>query len=318
MPELDFNGYFGPIIHTKKLTTPGERSEFFVRARKGKYVALFRGVHVEARWWQAMDRHEQYRTRVRAAVESIPGPTIVSHESAAAMWRLPFVGQWPTKVHVCAAHADGGRTNAMFVRHTVGIPDETVYVAELQATHLARTVVDLARRLPFPHAVVVADAALRRTLHPVRGIPTTSISVDDLRRELAMVPLTHGSAKASRVIEFANGLADRPGESMSRASMHIAGITPPELQVDLLGRSGRRYVVDFWWRQIGKAGEFDGKEKYRDPDFLRGRTPEQALLDEKAREDDLRAAGYGMSRWGWQMAVSASRLRVHLHAAGIH
>ena len=99
--------------------------------------------------------------------------------------------------------------------------------------------------------------------------------------------------------------------------MSIAGVPAPQLQVELQGASGRWYVVDFWWPQFAHIGEFDGRFKYTDPEFLRGRTPERALLDEKLREDDLRAAGRGMSRWTWEVALSPNRLRQLLNAAGV-
>jgi hypothetical protein len=88
-------------------------------------------------------------------------------------------------------------------------------------------------------------------------------------------------------------------------------------KVALAGASGRIYIVDFWWPQFNMIGEFDGDAKYTDPEFLRGRTPEQALLDEKLREDDLRAAGHGMCRWRWSTAMSVHSLHAHLRAAGI-
>ena len=91
----------------------------------------------------------------------------------------------------------------------------------------------------------------------------------------------------------------------------------PQLQVAIEGASGQVYIVDFWWPEFNMIGEFDGNAKYTDPEFLRGRTPEQALIDEKRREDDLRAAGHGMTRWHWQIACSLNRLRAHLLAAGI-
>lgn len=99
--------------------------------------------------------------------------------------------------------------------------------------------------------------------------------------------------------------------------MHVAGLPAPLLQVELRGTSGKRYIGDFYWPQSMLVGEFDGAAKYRDPAFLRGRTPEQALMDEKDREDDLRAAGYGVRRWGWAIATDASRLRTHLTKAGL-
>ena len=100
--------------------------------------------------------------------------------------------------------------------------------------------------------------------------------------------------------------------------MSRARIPAPELQVELAGASGRRYTVDFWWPQFGTFGEFDGRFKYSDPRFLRGRSPEQALFDEKVREDDLRAPGRGCARWGWEVAQSVPLLRARLSAAGVH
>jgi len=328
MLDHDFLEAIGPIVRTSQLPTPGLRSEFFARARRREYIALFRGSHVRAEYWHTLDRHGQYRLRVTAAAASdpalrAPGDTadqriVVSHESAAALWRLPSVGPWPTRVHALVPTARGGRSTAVFVRHAVGLPADLVTIDGMLVTSLARTVVDLSRSAPFPHAVAVVDAALRRTKHPIRGLPRTTMTADDLRAELATVPVRLGTARAARVIDFANPLADRPGESLSRVSMHEAGIEPPELQVELRGRSGILYVVDFYWRRLRKIGEFDGRGKYSDPEFLRGRTPERALLDEKKREDDLRAADNGMCRWGWEIAVSPSLLRAHLAAAGIH
>ena len=328
MLDHDFLGAIGPIVRTSKLPTPGLRSEFFARAQRGEYIALFRGTHVRAEFWHTLDRHGQYRLRVTAAAASSQGNSgtimssdagiVISHESAAALWRLPSVGPWPKKVHSIAPLARGGRSTQTFVRHAVGLPNDLVTIEGMLVTSLARTVVDLSRSAPFPHAVTVADAALRRTKHPIRGLPQTALILNDLRLELAAVPLRLGTARAARVIEFANPLADRPGESLSRVSMHEAGIEAPELQVELRGRSGKVYIVDFYWRRLRKIGEFDGRGKYSDPVFLRGRTPERALLDEKAREDDLRAADNGMCRWGWEIAVSPSLLRAHLAAAGIH
>ena len=145
----------------------------------------------------------------------------------------------------------------------------------------------------------------------------TFLDQSELRRELTEVALRHGSARAARVIDFANGLADRPGESLSRLNIASAGLTSPILQAPLRGASGRLWHCDFWWPDFNMIGEFDGEAKYSDPLFLGGRTPAEALRDEKIREDDLRAAHYGMSRWGWNTAISMPRLRAHLIAAGI-
>ncbi len=184
-------------------------------------------------------------------------------------------------------------------------------------TSLARTAVDVASRLDFVAAVVVVDAALRRASHPLPYLPISPITLSNLVEQLQELPLRRGRQKASTAIEFADGAADRPGESVSRANMRRMGCPMPQIQVAVAGASGRIYIVDFWWPEFNTIGEFDGDVKYTDPEFLRGRTPEQALLDEKRREDDLRAAGHGMCRWNWLTAISLHRLQAHLRAAGI-
>jgi hypothetical protein len=197
------------------------------------------------------------------------------------------------------------------------VPRYSLVLDGIRVTDLARTAVDVAATNSFVEGVTVLDATLRRMLHPHSEVPKTFVTRADLFDELRRIPLTHGRAKARRAIEFADGLADRPGESISRVSMSIAGVPAPQLQVELRGASGRLYVVDFWWPQFAHIGEFDGRYKYTDPEFLHSRTPQQALLDEKAREDDLRAAGNGMSRWNWEVARSPQRLQQLLKAAGI-
>lgn len=305
------------LVLSREFETPSARMGLFTRVRRGELIALYRGVYVVAAEWEAMDRHGQYRARVKAAAALAATDPIFSHHSAAVLWRLPLVGEWPRQAHIVVDAADGGRSNTMLARHTVGVPQEFERIDGLAATSLARTVVDLTRVLPFGPAVAVADAALRRTLKPVAGLPLTSVTREDFLGELTSVPLRRGSAKARAVIGFADGAADRPGESMSRVNMHLARLTMPELQVEVAGASGKVYIVDFWWREFNSIGEFDGKWKYTDPEFLRGRTPEQVLYDEKLREDDLRDAGFGFSRWPWQVAISVPRLRAHLVRAGI-
>jgi hypothetical protein len=310
--------------------------------RQREFVPIFRGVFVRAEFWGSLSGDERYRELVKAAAASVDTAAIraapvnsatsvdladpancaasrpvFSNHSAAALWRLAWIGAWPDRAHTVAPIAAGGRSNAMFIRHTGGIPDDLAKIDGLDVTTLARTVVDLARTETFGRAVALADSALRRTLHPVDGLPLTWLTREELAAELDRVPMRHGSTKARRVVEFADGAADRPGESMSRVSIRVARLPPPQLQVELAGASGRIWTVDFWWPSANLIGEFDGRHKYMDPEFLRGRTPQQAVYDEKLREDDLRAAGYLVRRWPWKVALSPTLLRELLVGAGL-
>jgi hypothetical protein len=303
-------------LYSREQRDGSNRSALLSLTRSGELTRIFPGIYVESEFWSALDPDSRYRLRVRAVADE-HGQIVVSHESAAALWRLPKIGPRPTRVHVLEPINGPGRPTSKLVRHPVGVPDDVTTIDGIRVTSIARTVVDVAATNTFVEGVTVMDAALRRTSHPLVGLPLTIITKDDLFDELERIPLRHGRAKARRAIEFADPLADRPGESISRVSMSIAGLPAPRLQVRLQGASGRWYTVDFWWPQFNHIGEFDGRFKYSDPEFLRGRTPHQALLDEKAREDDLRASGRGMSRWMWETALSPKRLRDLLVAAGV-
>jgi hypothetical protein len=295
---------------------PAERKAMYRRHHAGEVVQLHRGAYVDSLIWQSLDLDAKHRARCRAIVVHFRDEYVFSHLSAAALWRLPRMGSWPTKPHVTGRFGEAA-SRASFVRHGLGVPEHADIVDDLRVTGLARTVVDVASTLTFAPAVAIADAALRRNEHPVAGVPASSLSRSNLLRELAHVPASHGAVKAARVVEFADGRADRPGESMSRASMHLAGVTAPKLQVRLLGASGKEYIVDFWWQEFNTIGEFDGKYKYTDPQHMGGRTPQQVLYDEKIREDDLRAAGHGFTRWPWSTAISPTLLRAQLLRAGV-
>ena len=305
------------IIFVRECVSPAERAAIARRHRDGELECVARGAYVDAAVWHSLQRDAHYRLRIHAVAARLGADAVLSHESAAALWRLPWVGTWPLRIHTTGTAASGGRSNTAVFHHTTGLSARTDLIDGLLVTPLARTVVDIAQTVSFGTAVTVADAALRRTFHPVDSAPASTLSREELHDELTRIQLLHGSAKARAVVEFADGRADRPGESMSRVSIRSAGLIPPQLQVVLRGRSGRQWTVDFWWPEFNLIGEFDGKWKYTEPEFLKGRTPHQVLLDEKYREDDLRAAGHNFSRWDWALAVSPPRLRAHLLAAGL-
>ena len=317
MNQITSRALHPELLLSRDIDTAGDRTEFYSRARRGEFTSVVRGVFVATSHWASLDRHDRQRLK-SAAVDSLSAePLVFSHSSAAALWRLPRAGRWLDKEHVLEP-VGGSRSTTAITRHTVPVPAQLERIDGLLVTTLARTVLDVAATHAFGEGVVATDAALRRTDHPLRDVPRTFLSKESLLAELELLPVQHGSARARRTIEFSDGLADRPGESLSRVNMHLARLPAPELQVVLFGASGRRYVVDFWWPHCRLIGEFDGEFKYSDPDFMRGRTRHQVLIDEKKREDDLRAAGYAFARWDMAIALSQEKLRSRLMAAGLH
>jgi hypothetical protein len=99
--------------------------------------------------------------------------------------------------------------------------------------------------------------------------------------------------------------------------MFELGVPRPELQVTFRDRRGFIGIVDFWWREHNLIGEFDGVAKYVRHEFRQGRSIEQVFIDEKNRENRLRATGAGVTRWDWPIASSPERLLDALTVAGL-
>lgn len=306
------------LIVARDIDDAGDRTRLYRRRRSGDVLTLHPGVHVSAAGLQQLDLTERYTLRVRAASLRMTGLDVLSHWSAAALWGLPAVDGWPAEVHSTVPWKSGLGSSRTLRRHRRQQPDtDVVELGGLPVTSLARTVVDVATTAPFGTAVAMADAALfavDRGLHP--GLTLTS-----MRRELdanvQALGRGPGSARARRVVAFADGKANRPGESLSRVTMHAIGAPPPALQFAVIGASGRLWHTDFGWPEFGAAAEFDGRAKYVDPQFLKGRSPEEVVYEEKLREDDIRARVRAFARWDWRTARSPRLMEERLRRLGV-
>lgn len=296
----------------------GERAKLYRAVRSGDMLSLHPGVHVAADAYRELASDERYRLRVRAAARRLTSLDVISHWSAAALWGLPAVDGWPADIHSTVPAASGLCPNRTVRRHrTRHTASDGMRLDGLPVTSLARTVVDVAASANFPAAVAAADAALfavSRGEHVGLDVPSFRSALLDAVDELGRGP---GSARARRVIAFADERANRPGESLSRVTMHAIGAPPPALQHRVVGASGRVWHTDFGWPEFGAVAEFDGRAKYVDPEFLQGRRPEDVVYDEKRREDDIRAAVRAFGRWDWRTARSPQRMAAALHRLGV-
>jgi hypothetical protein len=297
----------------------GTRGELLRRVRSGDLERVARGVYrppVPSTIRPGPARDLRYLYRVQATQLTSDETLVFARHSAAVVWGLPAVDGWPAVAHVVADVADGGRSTSSLKRHTVG-PVESIDVAGLRVTTVARTVVDIARTSSLREAVAMADAALHGLRDRAGRVIRPPVSKDDLLAELGDARSGKGVVKARVAIELADGASESVGESVSRVGFHLLGLPAPKLQATFSDRFGKIGTVDFWWPEFRLIGEFDGEVKYDDPVFLGGRTPQEALHDEKRREDRLRALGNGVTRWGWNTAMSPPRLRDQLVAAGL-
>ena len=159
---------------------------------------------------------------------------------------------------------------------------DVVEIDGFRVTSLARTVVDLASSLDALHAVPIGDAALRNGLRP-----------DQLAQLVDESGGRRGIAGARRSLALLDARSESPGESMSRVVFHQHRVPPPELQLEVFSAHGTLVGrTDFGWREQRTLGEFDGRSKYGRLLLRPGQTPEQALFEEKRREDALRDLGW--------------------------
>jgi hypothetical protein len=305
------------LVTSASVSRAGTQSAFYRAVRAGQFATLCRGVHLPTHVWAQLGTDERFRARVHAAALSCGGRHVFSHLSAAALWRLPMVGSWPDKPEVVREPAAGGKSRAAFRAHGAGVPEAVVVIDRVPVTGLARTVVDVARSARLGTAVTMADAAMAGRPSGTGPLPAIGVTREELLSELDAQPGRAGRSRCAIAIGLADAASGSPGESVSRVGMYLQGLPAPVLQQEFRDRRGLIGYVDFWWPDFSVIGEFDGLGKYRREDMLRGVSPADAVIAEKVREDRLRALGPRVVRWGWETAVSPSRLADVLHGAGI-
>lgn len=277
------------------------------RLRAGDLTAVRRGTYVAGAPPEgAAARHA---IAAVAAMDHLADGAFCSHVTAAVLHGLPVWRIRADRVHVTRARRTGGRSGTRVHVHTAPLAlDDFSMVAGMPVTSLARTVVDLARTVPFEEAVAVADAALHTGL----------VTADELTDTVARAGRWRGAPAARRAIAFADGRSESVGESRSRVAILRAGLPVPVLQWEVIGRDGRWLGrTDFGWPKLRTVGEFDGEIKYGR--LLRpGQTAGEVIFEEKRREDAIRDQDLGVVRWIWadlaDFRATAGRLRRRFRA----
>ncbi|HEY8913816.1 hypothetical protein [Lacisediminihabitans sp.] len=244
---------------------------------------------------------------IGAALASRGNP-VLSHQSAAIMWRLPIIGQWPNMVHVLAARTTGTRIENGFMRHASDRSNrEYVELEGVRVTTLEDTLLDMAASVAIASAVASIDFALRKQL-------TSRGALQGILDERGGIRYRR---RIARAVDFATPLSGSPGESLSRVNIHELGFPAPVLQARFEDYRGHIGDTDFWWPGFGLIGEFDGLVKYTRNEYTNGRSVDEVMIEEKVREDRLRARGPSVSRWLWGTAMRPRELFRQLSAAGL-
>lgn len=234
-----------------------------------------------------LDKIEKHRWTVLSAAQAAKPGRLVSHTSAAAMHRLPMLS--PDLEHVHVTTPKVGKRNARVIRHQAVVDARDITEVDgVTVTSLERTACDVARISNARQALVVLDSALRQGADKAR-----------MQSILASCRGFTGVEILRRMLPAANELSESVGESLSRAVMlEFPDLPVPRQQVEIRDDKGRFIArVDFLLAD-GVIGEFDGLVKYSGK--FGDKPPWQTVVEEKVREDRLRAEGYTVVRWTWK------------------
>ena len=281
------------LIYTADVDAYGAgRHSLAPRCRSGELLRIRAGVYVPSGVWHQLSVWERNRTRIRAAVERGPRSRILIQQSAAPFWGLPVLGTSDSIMLLAVPPSHGRKRGDL--RWTVRkLLEPVTEMAGVRLTSRVQTVLDMAAYLEFERAVPAMDHVLRPD--PAHGLP--ALPKERLWELAEDLPGLTRQNRAKQVIDFADRRSESPGESYSRAMLHRHGFPEPELQHEFVTSAGR-FRTDFFWKDQSLVGEFDGAVKY-------GRGPAaeapswDTLLQEKRREDAIRATGVGFVRWSW-------------------
>ena len=215
--------------------------------RRRELVRLQRGAYLAGTDLSSVDRG---CTVIEATAAGPRAGGVLGHASAAVLHGLPLWRVPLSRVHVIRPPGSPGSRSSRLHLHLARVTDdEMTTVGGLLLTDITRTVVDLARTLPFESAVVAADAALARRA-------TTSDELEERVRRMGAVP---GSRSAARVIAFADRRSESVGASRSRVVLHQLGLPAPDLQVEVHGDDGTLLGrCDHGWASTGRSGSSTG------------------------------------------------------------
>lgn len=245
------------------------------RVKKGRLRPVHRGVyHVGP----LRSRYEREAAAVLAC-----GPTaVLSHRSAAALWKLLSYRSDAVCIEVSAPGGSRALGVAVRVHRIAELPaDERTTVEGIAITSAARTILDLAGSIGGRELERAAALAERERL----------VNRAQLQKLLSRYPRRSGTRALRTLLSQAGGPAFTRSEAESRflELVRRAQLPAPETNVGLQG-----FEVDILWRAPRLVVEIDGFSFHSSP---------RAFERDRRRDAVLAAAGFRVMRVTWAQLV---------------
>ena len=215
-------------------------------------------------------------------------PHVLSHDSAAHALGLEFLTPDDPLVHVTRQGVRGCRTTSGVKHHGAPYrPEQVLATSAGKVLEPARTAVDLVREHGIRIGLGACDSAIR-----------AGKSRYELGNAAASMTSWRGVRTVRLAVEWADGGAENPGESLARLLVLETGLGRPVTQFPVLVE-GRVAWCDML---VGAhVVEFDGQVKYRSRSDggVADRDPAEVAWAERRRERGLIEQGLGVSRLVW-------------------
>jgi very-short-patch-repair endonuclease len=234
------------------------------RVRAGRFQRLHHGVYliapVPAQW-----------THERAALLACGERSVLSHRTAAAVWRIRPSVDGP--IDVTVAGSGVRRRAGVRVRRTAGLaPDDITTHAGLRVTTPARTLLDLAATLSTrDFDRVLSEARAQRV-----------VTATELHSLLARSSQHRGATRLTRALVHDPGPTRSEAERLFLDLVRRAHLPAPQVNVRVAG-----HEVDFFWPDHNLVVEVDGYAFH---------STRAAFERDRRRDADLRRAGCSVER----------------------
>ncbi len=283
---------FGGVFRRRDLHDWGiDDSLLQAMFRRGDWVRLRHGVYADSSVAHSVDPVVRHRIDLAAAIAATDEPTFAVGPSAAVVHGLPLPYAVPDAVHIVRDSRQDLRSLRRVSRHPLTIPTmhvtshDGVAATGQRVEGIATVPVSVAAITSAPHfgftrKVGLFDAVLWRS----------DVTTDDIRASLDEWPKLRDRASSLAALALARSGAQTYLETVSRLQLARTGLPEPQLQVPFHDDDGLIGIVDMHWPGYGVVGEADGAIKY---------TSRDDLVQEKRREDRLRALGLSVVRWMW-------------------
>lgn len=257
--------------------------------RRHVLTRLRHGVYALSDLIHAADPVGRHRVDLAAAAVSAREPIWAFSLSAALLYDMPTPVAVPTVLHLARDSGLDERALAKPSRHRLSIPHARITTGRVQAAACrsidgvpvvgpALAAVSSAAEIQSRRwRIALMDAALWR-----------GATHEEIRDEIERWRHLGGRSELLAAADDARVGAQTVLETFSRLALIEQGLPQPVLQQPFHDELGLIGYVDLWWPDLHVVGEADGARKYQQ---------REDLVNEKKREDRLRAAGLGVVRW---------------------